>query len=171
MPSCQTILIRSPGASKDVKIAGMRVAPQHLLDLQRQPVHALRMSGRPTASHTHTPREPGSSPRQHVEHPLQHRAVNVAVDGTRRPPSRSISISPAFLHRRRRGASSTAVDLPLEAGNDGISLVISTATNDGSSRAPGTPITPSSASSLSDWSLADRGMERRFALREPATGR
>jgi hypothetical protein len=25
-------------------------------------------------------------------------------------------------------------------------------------------------SSLSDWSLADRGMERRFALREPATG-
>jgi MOSC domain-containing protein YiiM len=26
-------------------------------------------------------------------------------------------------------------------------------------------------SSLSDWSLADRGMERRFALREPATGR
>ena len=27
------------------------------------------------------------------------------------------------------------------------------------------------ASSLSDWSLADRGMERRFALREPATGR
>jgi hypothetical protein len=26
------------------------------------------------------------------------------------------------------------------------------------------------ASSLSDWSLADRGMERRFALREPATG-
>jgi hypothetical protein len=29
-------------------------------------------------------------------------------------------------------------------------------------------ITPSS---LSDWSLADRGMERRFALREPATGR
>jgi hypothetical protein len=28
-----------------------------------------------------------------------------------------------------------------------------------------------SPSSLSDWSLADRGMERRFALREPATGR
>src|SRR6202030_57004 len=26
------------------------------------------------------------------------------------------------------------------------------------------------SSSLSDWSLADRGMERRFALREPATG-
>jgi hypothetical protein len=25
-------------------------------------------------------------------------------------------------------------------------------------------------SSLSDWSLADRGMERRFALRQPATG-
>jgi DNA/RNA endonuclease YhcR with UshA esterase domain len=25
-------------------------------------------------------------------------------------------------------------------------------------------------SSLSDWSLADRGMERRFALRKPATG-
>src|ERR1700730_17785186 len=25
-------------------------------------------------------------------------------------------------------------------------------------------------SSLSDWGLADRGMERRFALREPATG-
>ena len=26
------------------------------------------------------------------------------------------------------------------------------------------------SSSLADWSLADRGMERRFALREPATG-
>jgi hypothetical protein len=26
------------------------------------------------------------------------------------------------------------------------------------------------ASSLSDWSLADRGMERRFALRQLATG-
>jgi glycine/D-amino acid oxidase-like deaminating enzyme len=31
--------------------------------------------------------------------------------------------------------------------------------------------TSSASSSLSDWSLADRGMERRFALREPATGR
>jgi hypothetical protein len=29
---------------------------------------------------------------------------------------------------------------------------------------------PPLSSSLSDWSLADRGMERRFALREPATG-
>ena|SRR6516164_7523024 len=76
-----------------------------------------------------------------------HRRPDRPNHRTRCPPASSISISPALLPRRRRGAPLTAAALASAtgAGSGGISLAISTATNDGSSEAPGTPITPSSA--------------------------
>jgi hypothetical protein len=42
-------------AAENIEIAGMRIALQPLLDLQRQAVHAAPMSVWPTASHTRTP--------------------------------------------------------------------------------------------------------------------
>src|SRR5439155_23277807 len=40
MPSCHRILIKmTSSASEDVQIAGMRIALQYFLDLQRQTVH------------------------------------------------------------------------------------------------------------------------------------
>src|SRR5438552_17346806 len=43
------------GASEDVKIAGMRIAPQGLLNLRAKPFMPRLISVRPTASQTRTP--------------------------------------------------------------------------------------------------------------------
>jgi hypothetical protein len=89
--------------------------------------------------------EPGSSPRQHVEHPFQCRRVDIAVDANPAADLQlELSITPAFLRRRRRGALSILAGLSSGsgAGSGGTSLATSTATNDGSSETPGSPITP-----------------------------
>jgi hypothetical protein len=60
----------APGAPKNVKIAGMRIAPERLLHLQGQAVHALshvRPSGRPPAT-PERPKEPESWLRQCLHH-------------------------------------------------------------------------------------------------------
>ena len=66
IPSCQTILMRSPlSASKDIQIAGMRIAPQGLLHLQA-PARSYLSScrcGRPPATPAR-PRELGSWPQR-----------------------------------------------------------------------------------------------------------
>src|ERR1700733_5058804 len=136
------------GTSENVKIAGMRIAAEHLLHLQRQPVHAFPHVG--SADRQPNPHPAGN--RDHRRARTSSTRSNAAASTsrstrTRRPLASSISISPAFLRRRRRGASLTAAGLSSRngTGNGGTSLVISTATNDGSSEAPGTPITPSSA--------------------------
>src|SRR5262252_408428 len=100
------------------------------------------MSVLPTASHNVRRSEPGSSLRQHVENAGQRRRVDIAIDPN---PASALQLDldqPAFLRRRRRGVPSGAAGLSSRtgAGSDGTSLVISTATNDGSSEAPGTPI-------------------------------
>lgn len=59
-----------------------------------------------------------------------------AAHAYRRPPPSSISISPLFLRRRRRGPASIGA-AGIGSGNETASLVISTATNEGSSEAPG----------------------------------
>src|SRR5262252_8083265 len=125
----------------------MRIAAQHLLYLQRQPVHPLPHIGP-------ADRQPHSYAARNRDHrrASTSRTRSSAAASTSRstrtrcPLSSLISISPAVLRRRRRGASLTvAGSSRTGAGSDGTSLVISTATNDGSSEAPGTPITPSSA--------------------------
>ena len=102
------------------------------------------MSVRPTASQTRTPLGTGiiAAPERRAPVPMpRHRH-----HGRREPvvrPASSISISPAFLRRRRRGASliSAGLSAATGTGNAETSLVISMATKDGSSEAPGTPIT------------------------------
>src|SRR5271165_5075875 len=127
----------------------MRVTAEHLLHLQRQPVHAFPHFG--SADRQPNP-HPGRN-RDHRRASTSSTRSNAAASTsrstrTRRPPASSISISPAFLRRRRRGASliSAGLSAATGTGNAETSLVISTATKDGSSEAPGTPITPSSAS-------------------------
>src|SRR5271165_6046092 len=127
----------------------MRVTAEHLLHLQRQPVHAFPHIG--SADRQPNP-HPGRN-RDHRRASTSSTRSNAAASTsrstrTRRPPASSISISPAFLRRRRRGASliSAGLSAATGTGNAETSLVISTATKDGSSEAPGTPITPSSAS-------------------------
>src|SRR3984893_3754157 len=126
----------------------MGVAPQSLLHLQCQPVHAFPHVG-PADRQPHP--HPGGN-RDHRRASTSSTRSGAAASTsrstrTRRPPSSSISISPAFLRRHRGGASLTLARRLSGTGdgNDRTSLVISTATKDGSSEAPGTPITPSSA--------------------------
>src|SRR5436305_12412477 len=87
-----------PGASEDVEIAGVRIAPERLLHLQRQPVHA--------APHV------GPADRQPHAHPARnrdHRRASAsrtrrsalpstpAPTRTRYPPGTSISIASVTL--------------------------------------------------------------------------
>src|SRR5947209_3575160 len=46
-PSCQRILIMAPLAAEHIEIAGVRIALQHLLHLDRQAVHAAPHIGVP----------------------------------------------------------------------------------------------------------------------------
>src|SRR6516162_2183234 len=126
----------------------MRIAAEHLLYLQRQPIHAFAHVG----SADRQPHPHAAGDRDHRRASTSSTRFSAAASTsrstrTRRPLSSSISISPAFLRRQRRGVSSAVAGLSsrTSAGRDRTSLVISTATNDGSSEASGTPITPSSA--------------------------
>jgi len=71
------------GASEDVKIAGMRIAPQGLLNLPPEgPSRSCRASYpfvQPQARPAHQ-RESGSSSLQHVEHTPQCLRINAAAD-------------------------------------------------------------------------------------------
>src|SRR5271156_1805415 len=132
MPSCQTILIRSPGASKDVKIAGMRVAPQNLLDLRSASpfMPCACRAGAAPQPHSH-PEGTGIIAATARRHPLQHRGVNVAVDAN---PSPALQVDLDQLRVLAPPATGRVIDrgrlaFGTDAGNGGISLVISTATN------------------------------------------
>src|ERR1700720_3169453 len=91
----------------------MRIAPQHLLDLQRQPVHAFAHVGPSNGQ----PHPPPARNRDHRRASTSSTRCSAAASTsrstrTRRPHPSSISISPAFLRRLRRGAPSTAAGLP-----------------------------------------------------------
>jgi hypothetical protein len=82
--------------------------------------------------------------RQHIEDPPQRRRVHITIDANPAPALHAISISPAFLGRRRRGASAPAVGFrsPDWFWRRRNVLAISTATKESSSEAPGTPNNP-----------------------------
>jgi hypothetical protein len=126
------------------------------------------MSVRPTASHTRTPEGTGIIARHHVENPLQCRGVNVAVDAN---PSATRQLNldqPRCLTSPATWRLTAGLPSAIDAGNEVQSWAISTATKDGSSEAPGTAMTPSSASRrhLYTWagsSPCRRATAERFA--------
>src|SRR5215469_9745213 len=119
-------------SAKDVKIAGVRVATQHLLDLDRQAVHAAPHVGMTDRKpHPHANRD-----RDHRRDRTFRTRSNAAASTSRstrirRPAPSSISISPFFCRRGRRGAVSISAGtlVNVGAGRAAASLVISTATN------------------------------------------
>src|SRR5438132_2053756 len=123
MPSCQTILIRSPLTPlKTYRIAGVRIAAQYLLHPQCQPVHALPHVGPANRQPYPHAAWNGDHRRASTSSTRSSAAASISRSTQTRPPlSSSISISPGFLRRRRRGASATAAGLASEtaAGNAG----------------------------------------------------
>src|SRR5215831_17695893 len=98
MPSCQTILMRSPLAPlKTYKSPACGSRPNTCCTCNASPFIPFLMSVRPTASHTRTLREPGSSPRQHVENTRQCRRVDIAIDLNPTPALQLDLDQPRFL--------------------------------------------------------------------------
>src|SRR4051812_42667113 len=105
----------TPAAAKDEKMAGVRVALEHLLHLEREPVHALAHVGAAGG-------QPDPRPARERDHrPTRARSAAVTVVGsgapemrTRPPSASSISISPkgagtaSATGRGAAGAISTA---------------------------------------------------------------
>jgi hypothetical protein len=71
-PNAANATNNASDAPEDVQITGMRIAPQHLLDLQRQPVHAFAHVG-PSNGQAHP-------------HPARNRDHRRASLGVNTPP-------------------------------------------------------------------------------------
>src|SRR3954469_242629 len=113
-------------AAKDEDVPTKRIPPQHVLDLERQPVHTLAHVGAAGG-------EPDPRPARERDHrPTSARSAATTTPGsgapeirTRLPPASSISISPG-------GAGTTS------ASDGGVAGAISTAAKPGTLGSAGT---------------------------------